>query len=83
LSRGEFGELVTVLCSNLFEHDDYIKGYLESHPKMPIGTQLKIILRELLTYDIIVQLKEFMSYTGIISFLKPYAMNFPGRKVVK
>lgn len=64
-------EGVTILTSNLFSLDDYIKEYLESHPKLPIGTQLKIILRELLTHDIIVQLQEFMSHMGIVSFLKP------------
>ena len=70
-------ERVTVLSSNLFSLDDYIKEYLESHPELSIGTQLKIILRELLTHDIIVQLREFMSYMGIVSFLKPLLMRRP------
>ena len=63
-------ERVTIRCSNLFSLDDYIKEYLEGHPELPIGAQLKIILRELLTRDIIVQLKEFMSYMGVVSFYK-------------
>lgn len=58
-------ELETVLSSNLFGLDDYIKEYLESRSELPIGTQLKIILRELLTHDIIVQLKEFNLHLGI------------------
>jgi len=44
---------------------------------LPIGTQLKIILRELLTCDIIVQLKEFMNHIGIISFSKPLIKRLP------
>jgi len=70
-------ERVTIHCSNLFSLDDYIKEYLQSHPELPIGTQLKIILRELLTHDIIVQLKEFMGYMGIVSFYKPLIMKRP------
>jgi len=64
-------ERVTMRCSNLFSLDDYIKEYLESHPELSIDTQLKIILRELLTRNIIVQLQEFMSHVGIVSFFKP------------
>jgi hypothetical protein len=48
--------------------DDYIKEYLQEHPELSIGTQLKIILQELLTRDVIVQLKEFMSHMVIVSF---------------
>ena len=70
-------ELETVLRSNLFSLDDYIKEYLESHPELPIGTQLKIILRELLTHDIIVQLKKFMSHMGIVSFYKTLIKRLP------
>jgi hypothetical protein len=79
-----FLERVTTLCSNLpaspaggFCPDDYVKEYLESHPELPIGAQIKIILRELLTRNIIVQLKEFMSHMGIVSFLKPLIMRRP------
>jgi len=70
-------ERVTIRCSNLFSLDDYIKEYLINNPELPIGTQLKIILRELLTHDIIVQLQEFMSRMGIISFFKPLVMRRP------
>lgn len=64
-------ERVTINCSNPFGLDQYIKEYLESHPELPIDAQLKIILRELLTREIIVQLQELMSHMGIVSFLKP------------
>jgi len=84
-------ERVTINCSNLlrssklclFGLDDYIKEYLQTHPELSFGSQLYIILRELITSDLILQLKEFMIHTGILSFSKPYVMNFPGRKVVK
>lgn len=65
-------ELVTVLSSNLFGLDDYIKEYLESHPNLPIGTQLKIILRELITDDLILQLKALKVYLDIPSFVAIY-----------
>ncbi len=70
-------ELVTVLSSNLFSLDDYIKEYLESHPNLPIGTQLKIILRELITDALSLQLNELMSHMGIVSFFKPIIMKRP------
>ena len=73
-------ELVTVTGSNLFGLDDYIKEYLESHPELPIDAQLKIILRELLTRDIIVQLREFMVHMGIVSFSKPLIKRLPRRR---
>lgn len=48
-----------------------LKEYLESHPELPVDAQLNIILRELLTRKIIVQLKEFMNHIGVVSLLKP------------
>jgi hypothetical protein len=52
----------------MFSLDDYIKEYLKTHPELSVGAQLKIILRELLTHDIIVQLQKLMNYMDIISF---------------
>jgi len=73
-------ELVTVISSNLFGLDDYIKEYLESCPNLSIGTQLKIILRELITDDLILQLNELMNHMGIITFTKPFIRKLPMRK---
>jgi hypothetical protein len=70
-------ELVTVPGSNPFSLDDYIKEYLESHPELSIGSQLYIVLRELIASDLILQLKEFMSHMGIITFSKPYIKKAP------
>ena len=60
----------SLMVFDLFSLDKYIKEYLASYPELSIGVQLKIILRELLTRDLILQLREFMSYLGITSFKK-------------
>ena len=60
--------LVTVLRSNLSGLDDYIKQYLQERPDLSIGTQLKIILRELIDDDLILQLDNLKSYLEIASF---------------
>lgn len=59
---------MTVLSSNLFGLDDYIKEYLESHPNLPIGTQLKIIIRELITDDLVLQLNVLKDHLQIKDF---------------
>lgn len=61
-------ERETVLSSNLFGLDDYIKEYLKDHPELPFGSQLYIILRELITSDIIVQLNELKNHLSIVTF---------------
>lgn len=64
----KFGlERVTVPGSNLFVLDDYSKKGLKSHPEPSIGAQQKIILRELITYDIIVLLNQLKSRLGLRS----------------
>jgi hypothetical protein len=70
-------ELGTVLSSNLFGLDGYIKKYLQTHPELSFGSQLYIVLRELITSDLILQLKEFMSHMDIITFSKPYIKKAP------
>ncbi len=55
-------ELVTVISSNLFSLDEYIKIYLLEHPELSLGSQLYIILRELITSDLILQLTEFKNH---------------------
>ncbi|MBI2327510.1 hypothetical protein HYU92_04285 [Candidatus Curtissbacteria bacterium] len=62
-------ELVTVIGSNHFSLGDYIKQDLESHQNLPIGIQLIIVLRELITYDLILQLNALKSHVGIKSFI--------------
>ena len=70
-------ERLTIRCSNLLSLAKYIKEYLKSHPKLPVGTRIKIILRSLITSDLILQLKELKSHMGIINFAKPYIMKLP------
>ena len=60
-----------------FRLDGHIKEYLEDHPELPINAQLKIILHELITYDISVQLKELMNHMGVVSFMMPLVIKRP------
>jgi len=55
-------ELVTVLRSNLFSLDDYIKTYLLEHPDISFSTAIKIILRYYTTPELILQLTEFKNH---------------------
>lgn len=61
-------ERVTIHCSNLFGLDDYIKQYLLEHPDITFGTQLKIILKKLITDDLILQINALKKYLNINSF---------------
>ncbi len=49
-------ELGSVLRSNLFGHDDYIKAYLQQNPYLPLISQIKIFLRYYITPELIMQL---------------------------
>ena len=61
-------ELVTVISSNLFDLDDYIKSYLLEHSDMSFATAIKIILRYYITPELIVQLSEFENYLKTVNF---------------
>ena len=68
-------ELVTVIGSNHFSLDEYIKQYL-LQPDLPFISFIKIGLRYYITPELIVQLKELKEYLNIPSyevFYKHYA----------
>ncbi len=54
-------ELVTVMGSDLFDLDDYIKSYLLD-PELPLIFKIKIGLRYWVTADLILQLNIFKDY---------------------
>lgn len=60
-------ELVTVISSDLFGQDDYIKRYLED-PDIPFVTVVKIGLRYYVTGDLILQLDVLKNHLNIPSF---------------
>lgn len=60
-------ELVTVIGSDLFGQDDYIKRYLKD-PDLPFITIIKIGLRYYVTADLILQLDELKTHLNIPSF---------------
>jgi len=60
-------ELETVISSDLFEHDDYIKSYFQDL-EIPFSTKIKIGLRYYITADLIIQLDEFKNHLEINSF---------------
>ncbi len=61
-------ELMTVINSNLFGLDDYIKEYLLSQPDMSFATAVKIILRYYTTSELILQLTEFKNHLKNVDF---------------
>lgn len=61
-------ELVTVLSSNLFGLDDYIRTYLLEHPDISFSTAIKIILRYYTTTELIVQLVDFKNHLKSVDF---------------
>jgi len=54
-------ELVTVIGSDLFSQDEYIKQYLLD-PNLPLISKVKIGLRYYITADLILQLNVFKDY---------------------
>lgn len=59
---------MTVIGSDLFDLDDYIKSYLLQHSEVSFATAVKIILRYYLTPELIVQLSEFINYLKTVNF---------------
>jgi len=59
---------VTVLSSNLFEHDDYIKSYLLNQSDMTFPTAVKNIFRSSITPELILQLTEFKNHPKSVDF---------------
>ena len=60
-------ELDTVISSNLFGLDEYIKQYL-LQPDLPYISFIKIGLRYYITPELIVQLNELKEYLNIPSY---------------
>lgn len=60
-------ELGSVIGSDLFKHDEYIKSYLQD-PEIPLITRIKIGLRYYVTADLILQLDDFKDHLQIDSF---------------
>ena len=54
-------ELVTVIGSDLFSQEDYIKSYLID-PELTLIAAIKISLRYYVTADVILQLNVFKDY---------------------
>jgi hypothetical protein len=78
-------ELVTVLCSDLFSQDNYIKRYLED-PDLPFFTVIKIGLCYFITAqpELILQLNVFKDYLEKINqflFLDVFGKNRKDRKI--
>lgn len=60
-------ELDTVIGSDLFSQDEYIKQYLLD-PDLALISKIKIGLRYYITADMILQLKILKDHLGIKSF---------------
>ena len=76
-------ERVTVIGSDLFDLDDYIKSYLLEHSDMSFATAVKIILRYYVTADVILQLNVFEDYLEKINpflFLEVFGKHRKDRK---
>lgn len=69
-------ELVTVIGSDLFDLNDYIKLYLLD-PNLPLIFKIKIGLRCYVTADLILQLNILKEHLGVPSFkdLKLYNLH--------
>jgi len=76
-------ELVTVIGSDLFSQDEYIKEYLLD-PDLPLIFKIKIGLRYWVTADLILQLNIFKDYLGKINpflFLEVFGKQRKDRKI--
>ena len=60
--------LVTVLRSNLFEHDDYIKLYLKENPDLPLSSVIKIVFSYCITPSLVAEMEELKTYLKAINF---------------
>jgi hypothetical protein len=77
-------ELVTVIGSDLFGLDDYIKSYILEHSDMSFATAMKIILRYYVTADVILQLNVFQDYLEKINpflFLEVFGKRRKDQKI--
>lgn len=60
-------ELVTIIGSDLFSQDEYVKQYLLD-PDLPLIFKIKIGLRYYITADMILQFQVIKDHLGIPSF---------------
>ena len=76
-------ELVTVIGSDLFSQDEWIKPYLLD-PDIPLITKVKIGLYYYITADMILQLNVFEDYLEKINpflYLEVFGKQRKGRKI--
>jgi len=76
-------ELVTIIGSDLFSQDKYIKEYLLD-PNLPLITKVKIGLRYWVTVDMILQLNVFKGYHEKINpflYLEVFGKQHKDRKI--
>ena len=76
-------ELVTVIGSDLFSQDEYIKQYLLD-PNLPLIFKIKIGLRYWVTADVILQLNVFEDYLEKVNpflFLEVFGKRRKDRKI--
>lgn len=67
LNPSRIGELTSVISSDLFELDEYIKSYLND-PTLPLTLKIKIGLRHYVTPELIIQLTDFKDYLKSTNF---------------
>lgn len=76
-------ERVTVIGSDLFSQNEYIKQYL-LNPDLPLIFKVKIGLRYYVTADLILQLNAFKDYLEKINpflFLEVFGKQHKDRKI--
>lgn len=61
-------ELGSVIGSDLFEHDDYIKQYLQDNPDLPFSSVIKIVFSYCITPRLISEMVEFKTYFKAANF---------------
>lgn len=60
---------MTVISSDLFKYDDYIKSYLKENPDLPLSSIIKIIFSYCITPRLIIEMDEFKVYLKIVNFI--------------
>ncbi len=61
-------ELGSVIGSDLFEHDEYIKSYLQENPDLSLSSVIKIVFSYFITPRLISELEEFKTYLKAVNF---------------
>lgn len=61
-------ERESVIGSDLFEPDDYIKQYPKENPDLPLHSVIKIIFRYCITPRLIAEMEEFKLHLRDVNF---------------